>query len=448
MSAENPQFSKKTVWSWAFYDWANSVYATTVMAGFFPIFFKEFCNAGVASEVSTFRLGLANSIASLIILFLAPIMGAIADQTSAKKKFLAMFAFMGATFSCALYFIAQGQWLIAMLLYTTATIGFSGANIFYDALLPLIAPESKLDRVSALGYGMGYLGGGVVLAINTFMVLQPETFGFADAGVAVKVSFVMAGIWWALFTLPLVFVLKEPTFFTESANEHSFLKIIGNSFNQVKVTFSEIRKIRMLFLFLFAYWLYIDGVDTIYRMAVDYGISLGFDSNVMIQALLMVQFVGFPGVILYGYFTRFVGRKMAVFIAIGMYLFVTVWGAFIQTETHFFIIAGIIAFAQGGLQAISRSMYASMIPRSRSAEFFGIYNMLGKFAAVIGPMLMGGVALLLYNMGFEGNTATRGSIMSIALLFIAGGTVFYFVDEQVGRQQVADLYGEEELSED
>ena len=426
---------KKAIFGWSMYDWANSAFATAVMAGFFPIFFKQFWSVGTDTTVSTARLGLANSIASITVALSAPILGAIADKGTSKKKFLLFFAYMGVVMTASLYMVSKGNWPMAVVLYVLASVGFSGGNIFYDALITIVASERKLDFVSALGFSLGYLGGGALFAVNVWMTLSPETFGLENAREAVRFSFLSVSIWWGVFSIPLFLFVQEPA----HGEGKSGVNMVKAGFTQLRETFQEVRHLKTIFLFLVAYWLYIDGVDTIVRMAVDYGISIGFKSNDLIVALLIVQFVGFPAAIGFGYLGGMIGAKRAIFIAITVYLFVSIWGALMQSKNEFYILAITIGLVQGGIQALSRSFFARIIPIERSAEYFGFYNMLGKFAAVIGPVLMGGVGLFVRSMGYSGGIASRVGITSISLLFIAGGTVFYFVDEERGREEARYL---------
>ncbi|UCH80634.1 MAG: MFS transporter [Nitrospiraceae bacterium] len=427
--------NKKAVFGWALYDWANSAFATTVIAGFFPVFFKQYWSAGADTTLSTARLGLANSVAGVVVAVLAPVLGAIADRGSAKKKFLMFFAYMGVVMTSSLYMVSKGEWPLAVMLFVIASVGFSGANIFYDSLITGVASEEKLDFVSALGFSFGYLGGGVLFAFNVWMTLDPATFGFSDAGEAVRFSFLTVGMWWAVFTIPLLLLVKEPM----SNKPLSGRMAIRAGLVQLKSTFHELRHLKTVFLFLSAYWLYIDGVDTIVRMAVDYGMSIGFQSNDLIVALLITQFVGFPSAIGFGYLGGSIGTRKAIFIAIAVYLFVSIWGAFMQSKYEFYILAIIIGLVQGGIQALSRSFYAKIIPLNKSAEYFGFYNMLGKFAAVFGPVVMGGAGLLIKSMGYSSDIASRVSITSISIFFVTGGILFYFVDEHKGREEVKYL---------
>lgn len=403
----------RKVIAWAFYDWANSAYATTVMAGFFPIFLNDYWTpAGTPATDRTFRLGLANSIAGLIIAALAPMLGAIADRGGAKKKFLLFFASMGVVMTAGLHFVAQGNWGVALTLYVLATMGFSGGNVFYDSLLVAVAPRDRFDFVSALGYSLGYLGGGLLFGLNVWMVLHPQNFGFADTSTAVRWAFLMVGLWWAAFTVPLMLFVKEPR---RSSPGLSGWATVKSGFIHLRDTFREVRRLRMVFLFLAAYWLYIDGVDTIVLMAVDYGKSLGFDSNSLITALLITQFVGFPAAIAFGKLGERFGARAGIFLALAVYLGVTVYGYFMDDAREFYVLAVVIGLVQGGVQSLSRSFYARLIPADKAAEFFGFYNMLGKFAAVLGPAIMALVGRL------SGNP--RLPILAIIPLFVLGGVL-------------------------
>jgi UMF1 family MFS transporter len=427
--------NKKAIISWALYDWANSAFATTVMAGFFPLFFKQFWSAGADIQVSTARLGVANSIAGIAVALLAPVLGAIADKGSSRKKFLFFFAYLGVVMTSSLFMVSKGNWATAIIIYVFANVGFSGGNIFYDSLITGVSSEKKLDFVSALGFSFGYLGGGLLFAINVWMILSPHIFGFMNSTEAVKFSFLTVGVWWAVFSIPLFLFVKEP----ERGKPVSGTRAIKAGLIQLRNTLQEVRHMKTIFLFLSAYWLYIDGVDTIIRMAVDYGMSIGFKANDLIVALLITQFVGFPAAIAFGYLGERIGAKRAIFIAIGVYLFVSIWGAFIQDKSEFYILAIMVGLVQGGIQALSRSFYARIIPVTKSAEYFGFYNMLGKFAAVFGPVVMGGAGLLVKSLGYTSDIASRVSITSITIFFILGGILLYFVDEEKGKEEVRYL---------
>ncbi len=440
--------SRKTILGWALYDWANSAFATSVMAGFFPIFFKQYWSLGADAGLSTARLGFGNSLASLLIAALAPVMGAIADRGSARKKFLLTFAYLGVLMTALLYVVGQGQWLLALSVYVAALIGFSGSIVFYDSLLPAVAAEKNVDFVSSLGYSLGYLGGGLLFLINVIMTLTPGTFGLPDAAAAVRVSFLTVALWWGLFSLFTVFwVHDDPVAASQTVGRW---RTVREGLEQLSETFTEIRHLRTVFLFLLAYWFYIDGVDTIIRMAVDYGLSLGFRSTDLITALLAVQFVGFPAALAFGKLGQQWGVRRSIFLAIGMYILITAWGTMISSKAEFYALAVMIALVQGGIQALSRSYYSRLIPVNKAAQYYGFYNMLGKFAAIIGPALMGGVVLLARHILLPpsptaedilatGRLASRWSLGSITLLFAIGGLLLYFVDEQKGRREAQFL---------
>jgi UMF1 family MFS transporter len=432
----------KLIWGWAMYDWANSAFSTTVMAGFFPIFFKQYWSVGADVNQSTAMLGFGNSIASLFVALMAPLLGAIADRGSLKKKFMIFFAYLGVLMTAGLYLVEKGDWMVAIFVYVMGVIGFSGSNIFYDSLLPSVADESKVDSVSSLGFAMGYLGGGLLFLLNVVMTLQPEIFGLADASEAVRWSFVSVAFWWGAFTFITIAWVPEP----EIGNNKRQGSLVSDGFNQLYRTFQEIRHLKTVLLFLLSYWFYIDGVDTIIKMAVDYGISIGFESNDLIIALLIVQFVGFPAALIFGRLGERWGVRPSIFLAIVVYIAVTIWGTMMREKYEFYVLAIVIGLVQGGIQALSRSYYSRLIPKNQAAEYYGFYNMLGKFAAIIGPALMAVVGLTMRNVLMPesptaeqlievGQDASRWSIASIIVLFVIGGTLLFFVDEEKGRAE-------------
>lgn len=409
--------NKKSIYSWALYDWANSAYATTVMAGFFPLFFKAYYSADVDATVSTAQLGIANSISSFIIVLIAPLLGAIADVASMRKRFLFIFAYIGILMSATLALVGEGNWELAAFIYVLGNVGFMGSNTFYDGLLPSVSSDKNVDFVSGLGFALGYLGGGILFALNVWMLQDYTFFGFESEAEAIKASFISVAIWWALFSLPLLL------FVDEKQNLHVEKKaLIKNGYLRLKNTFGKIKKLKGLLLFLVAYWLYIDGVDTIIRMAVDYGMALGFDHGTLILSLLIVQFVGFPATLIFAYLAQKWDTKKAIFLAIAIYFFITIWASMMDQEYEFYILAVMIALVQGGIQALSRSYYSKMIPLHHSAEFFAFYNFLGKFAAILGPLLVASVALI--------SGSSRIAMASIAIFFVLGAILLYFVDEK------------------
>lgn len=419
---------KRAIYSWAMYDWANSAFSTTVVAGFFPVFFKQYWCVGADVTTTTLRLGTVNSIASIVVALFAPLLGAIADHSSAKRRFLLFFAVMGIVMTGALFFVQQGEWLVAALVYAAAYVGFASANSFYDALLLTVAPRERVDWVSALGYALGYLGGGLLFAVNVAMTLKPSLFGLRDSAEAVRISFLSVGIWWAVFSIPVMIFVKEP-----AAGKAPLTARIRAGLAQLGKTLARVRALKMLALFLVGYWFYIDGLFTVTKMAVDYGLSLGFRSEALIVALLITQFVGFPAAIAFGKLGERIGAKGGIYLGLSVYIVACIGGALMKSEAHFYVLAVTIGLVLGGVQTLSRSLFARMVPPGRAAEFFGFYNMLGKFAAIIGPVLMGWAAVLTGNPRF--------SVLSIIVLFVIGLVLLSRVDVKAGQRAAAELEG-------
>ena len=401
--------NRRAIWSWAFIDWANSAFAIVVMTAFFPLFFKDYwCDVpGMTSERSTSYLGYANTLSSLVIALLAPLLGSIADQGNGKKKFLFGFTLLGAAATAALPLAAKGDYVLAATLYAIAALGFSGNNMFSDALLTDVAEPRHYDRISALGYAMGYVGSGGLFGLCALAVKDPPKFGFAGPVAAVSAGFLVTAGWWLLFTVPaLLWVRETPA--TPAAGGGSALT---RGFRQFAATFREIRHQRHILFFLGGYILYIDGVNTVIKMAVDFGKAIGLDSGGMLLALIVTQFVAFPAAIVFGRIGEKFGAKRGIMLGIVVYAGVCVFATQMTTQREFFLMAVVIGLVQGGVQSLSRSYFARLIPAEKGGEYFGFYNMLGKFAAVLGPTLMGVTALL---------TDSRTSILSLLLLFGGG----------------------------
>ena len=405
--------NKKTVISWALYDWANSAFAVTVIAGFFPIFLKLYWAAEVSPQESTYYLGLANSSAGLILFIFAPILGAISDHSQSKKRFLFFFSYLGILTCSGLAFIAKGNWQWALSLYILAFIGFTQGETFYNSLLTSVATIKQLDFISSLGYASGYIGGGLFFLFSVIMYLKPEWFGIASSVTSIKLSFILVGIWWALFSLPIFLLFKEK----KLGGARGVFSSISQGIKQLKNTAKQIKQHKKIFYFLIAYWFYIDGATTLIKMAVDYGVALGFPPSSLIIALLLVQFVAFPATLLYYKFGQFIGVKRAILLAILAYSVATVLGAFISTPLHFYLLAIVIGCFQGGLFALSRSYYAKLIPQNQEGEFFGFFSMWTRFASLLGPFLVGIVAK------YSGNS--RIAILAIVILFLIGAFLFY-----------------------
>jgi UMF1 family MFS transporter len=405
----------KPVVAWALYDWANSAFATTVMAGFFPLFFQKYWSVGVDPTATTARLGYANALAGFALAVLAPVLGAIGDRGGRRKQFLFAWTLLGVGATGALYFVGQGQWGTAALLFVLGSMGFNGGIVFNDSLMLDVAKPEEFDRVSALGYSAGYLGGGLLFLINVVMYLKPQMFGLRDGAQAVLASFMTVAVWWFVFTLPLMFRVREqhrgPTLPVGDAIRTGFRELAG--------TIAHVRQYRTIVLFLLAYWFYIDGVNTIIKMAIDFGLSIGLEASSLLTALLVTQFVGFPAALFFGWLGDRIGPRRGILIGIGVYAAITFYAYFLDTEAEFFALAVAVGLVQGGVQSLSRSLFGRLVPEGKNAEFFGFFNMMGKFAAFLGPLLMAITAGVTRN--------PRLSIVSLVLLFVIGGVLLWRV---------------------
>ena len=409
----------KSVWSWALYDWANSAFATTVMAGFFPIFFKSYWASDLSDAESTFAIGSVNSLVGLLIAFSAPVLGAFADAGDSKRKFLFSFAFLGIITTGYLFFIPDSSWKIAIIFYGLGVIGFSGANVFYDSLLVTVSKEEERNRTSALGFSLGYLGGGILFLLNVIMFLSPNWFGLESQIEAVLWSFMSVALWWLIFSLPIYLNVKEPT---QSSSGKSVNRIITEAFSSLLNTARSIKEYKSAVIFLLAYFLYMDGVDTIIRMATSYGSDIGLSATSMIQALLLTQFVGFPATLVFGYYADKFGYKYSLSFAIIVYIFVVLFSSQMDTALEFYVVACVVGLVQGGVQAISRSFFSTLIPTNKAAEFFGFYNFIGKSSVFIGPFMVSGIALVSGSPSY--------GILSLLILFIPGLILLWMVPDK------------------
>jgi len=409
----------KSAWSWALYDWANSAFATTVMAGFFPIFFKSYWASDLSDAESTFAIGSVNSLVGLLIAFSAPVLGAFADAGDSKRKFLFSFAFLGIITTGYLFFIPDSSWKLAVIFYGLGVIGFSGANVFYDSLLVTVSKEEERNRTSALGFSLGYLGGGILFLLNVIMFLYPNWFGLESQIDAVLWSFMSVALWWFIFSLPIYLNVKEPT---QSSSGKSVNRIITEAFSSLLNTARSIKEYKSAVIFLLAYFLYMDGVDTIIRMATSYGSDIGLSATSMIQALLLTQFVGFPATLVFGYYADKFGYKYSLSFAIIVYIFVVLFSSQMDTALEFYVVACVVGLVQGGVQAISRSFFSTLIPTNKAAEFFGFYNFIGKSSVFIGPFMVSGIALVTGSPSY--------GILSLLILFIPGLILLWMVPDK------------------
>jgi UMF1 family MFS transporter len=411
--------------AWAMYDWANSAFATTIITAIFPIYFTAVAGADLAPGEATRLLARTTTIALAVTAVLAPRLGAIADILPVKKRLLGVFMLIGSLASAGLFFIYEGAWLPAAVLFALGNIGFAASLTFYDSLLPHLASTDEVDRVSTAGYALGYLGGGILLALNVAWILSPGTFGLRDAGQASRLSFLSVAIWWILFSLPLFRTVPEPAI-PASAASRSAVDAVRTAFRGLIRTLRDLRRYKHALLLLIAFVIYSDGIGTIIRMATSYGTEIGLRQSSLITAILLVQFVGIPFAFLFGMLAGRIGAKTSIFIALAVYVLITIMGYYMETERDFYVLALLVAAVQGGSQALSRSLFASMIPRDRSSEFFGFFSVFEKFGAIAGPA------------AFEMTSATTGSsrsaILSVMVFFVAGAILLAMVNVKEGQR--------------
>lgn len=405
----------RKVVAWALYDWANSAFALSVLAVLFPIFLGSYWSASDSGAEVTARLGLITATSALVVSIIAPVLGAIADSGGYRKRFLIFLAVTGASMTAALALPGEGAWPWALALYLFASIGFYGSTVFYDSLLVDVAKPEDYDVVSTLGYALGYLGGALLLALHVWMLRSPETFGMQGSASVIKFAFFSVGVWWAFFLLPLIMYVPE-----ESKPAQQIRGAIRSAFRELSATISHIRQYNNIVKFLIAYWLYVGGVFTVISMAANYGQRLGFNDSDLVLAFMITNLAGFPATLLYGLLGKKFGARKGIYLALSIYVVVSCWAVFMTDIRQFFVMAIIVGCIQGGVQGLSRSFYATLIPQDQPGEFFGFYNMMTKFSHVIGPMLVGVSAML----------SDSPAIVLIVLipLFIGGGLLLTRVD--------------------
>lgn len=403
--------------SWALYDWANSAYTLTVTTAIFPLYFKAAtAELGVSGAQSTVIWANANGFTSLIVALMAPILGTIADYYGFKKRLFLAFLTLGISACLLLGFIPQSQWVLLLAVYMFSAIGFSGGNIFYDAFLVDVTEDERMDSVSTTGYALGYIGSTIPFIVAMAIVLLSSSGVLPfDGYTTPKIAFVITAMWWLVFSLPMVKNVKQVH---GIAREGHFIK---NSFARLSKTFGNIRRYRPAFMFLIAYFFYIDGVDTIIRMASSYGADLGVDSNTLLIILLVTQFVAFPSALTFGALARRFKGKIMLYVAIVAYTLICIYAYFMTSAREFWVLAIAVGLFQGGIQALSRSYFAKLIPKEKANEFFGFYNIFGKFAAIMGPFLMA-LAITI-----TGNS--KYGVLSLILLFLIGGYLLTRVKE-------------------
>ncbi len=430
-SPERNRAHAREVRGWCLYDWASSAFVTTVVAALFPPFFRGLATgAGVPGAMATAYWGYTTAMAVLLVALAAPVLGALADHVGGLKRFVAAFAVPGMLATAALTLPGPGSWQAAAAIFVAASIGFEGANVFYDALLPHVARGDSIDRISTRGYALGYLGGGCLLALNALWVMQPGLFGLSGTDAAVRLSFASAAVWWAVFSVPFFRHVSEPAGARQRGPVHVARADapvgLRAAFARLTQTLRDLRRYRQLLLFLAAFWVYNDGIGTIIKMATAYGDEIGIGLTDMVAALILTQFVGIPCSLLFGRLAGRIGAKRAILLALSVYLLVCGGGYFMRTAAHFYMLALAVGAVQGGAQGLSRSLFGAMVPRHKSAEFFGFYTTSARVAGIAGPLVFGLVS------GLTG--ASRLSIAALMIFFLAGGLLLAKVDVQAGRR--------------
>jgi UMF1 family MFS transporter len=423
--------------AWALYDWAISAVQTTIVTAVFPIYFVKVAGAGLPAGGATQRLATINTVALLLIAVASPMLGAISDYGAMKKRLLATFMGVGVAAVAGMFFIHTGDLGLASTLFILAMIGATGSFVFYEALLPHLAGPDEIDRVSTAGYAIGYLGGGLLLALNLAWIQKPEWFGLphgaglgeSAATLPVRLAFLSVAAWWVLFSLPLFRRVAEPPR-TLEPDERSGESRVRAAFTRLGETFRELRGYRQAFLMMVAFFVYNDGIGTIIKMATAYGAELGIGQSALIGAILLVQFIGIPCSFLFGALAGRIGAKQSIFLGLLAYTAISILGYFMTSATHFYTLAALVGVVQGGTQALSRSLFASMIPTHKSGEFFGFWSVFEKFAGIFGPLIFAGT--------IAATGSSRNAILSVIVFFAAGAAILAFVDPEEGRRAAAE----------
>ena len=399
---QNKEYKKK-VDSWAMYDWANSAFYVVIVTAIFPVYFSKVAGAGLEGNLPTIYWGYATSISMLLCVCLLPILGAIADYSAFKKKFLAVCVSIGTIATALLFFVKSGNWLIGAVIFVIANLAVSCGDTFYNSLLPNVAPKEDMDRVSSKGFALGYLGGALLLFIDIMLIQL-----LADKELASRLSFLSVAIWWAVFSIPLFRNVDEEHLIEKKTSAN----LIGAGFKRLFNTVKDIKNHKNLLLFLIAFWFYNDGIGTLYRMAAIYGAEIGISTTALVGTLLMTNFIGMPFTIAYGWMASKIGTKKSIYVGLVIYTLISFYGPFIEHSWQFWLLGFFVGMVQGGTQALSRSLFASLIPKDKSAEFFGFYGVSAKFAGILGPLVFALIS------GFFGSS--RASFISVAIFFIIG----------------------------
>jgi MFS transporter, UMF1 family len=414
------------------YDWAVSAVQTTIMVAVFPLYFVDIAKLDLPESRATQAIATANTIVAIVLAVLSPVLGAVSDYVAAKKRMLGASMIVGAAAVAGMFFVQQGDYRMALVLFVISLIGATASTVFYDALLPHIASEDEIDRVSSAGYAIGYIGGGLLLALNLAWILKPQWFGLptgpnlsdADRTLPTRLALLSVAIWWVVFSIPLFRRVPEPPR-TREADEGRGGNVLVVPFVRVAETFRALRGYKHAFLMLLAFMIYNDGIQTIQKMATVYGKEMGIANSVLITAILVVQFVGVPFAFLFGAIANRIGAKRAIFIGLLVYAGISILGYYMRTAAHFVLLAAMVATVQGGTQALSRSLFASLIPTHKSGEFFGFYSVFEKFASIFGP--------LLFWVTIATTGSSRNAILSVILFFAIGALVLSRVRVKEGQ---------------
>lgn len=415
--------------AWAMYDWANSAFMTTIIAAIFPVYFSSVAAIDLSPTQKLSRFSFITAVALTIVAVISPVLGAVADYAGIKKKLLAAFLGLGVVATGCMYFIGRGDWVLASVLFILGNIGVSGSFVFYDSLLPHIARDDELDRVSSAGYALGYLGGGLLLALNVAWILRPNWFGIGGQDVAARLSFLSVAIWWLGFSIPLFLKVPEPPRNLEP-DEKLGTGVFLVAFGRVGETFRELRVFKNAFIMLVAFLIYNDGIGTIIRIAAAYAGAMQIPQKHIISAILLVQFIGIPFAFLFGDLAGRIGAKRAIFLALVVYTGISVLGYSMKSVWEFYLLSVLVGMVQGGSQALSRSMFASMIPRHKSSEFFAFFGIFEKFAGIIGPMI--------FSIATAATSSGRLAILSVIAFFVVGGGLLRLVNVAEGQRIARD----------
>jgi UMF1 family MFS transporter len=423
---------KKAIFGWCMYDWANSAFATSILAAILPVYFATLVpEEGIAVQWGTLKIttqasalwAYGVSFSCFVTALTAPILGALADFAGYKKRFLFGFTYVGATLTSLLYFVQEGDYWLCLGLFMAANIGFAGSITFYNAFLPEVAPEEKLDWVSGKGYAFGYIGGGLLLAIHMLIINYHEGLGIPDRSLSIRISLSSVGIWWGLFAIPLFLWVPEVKRPYNQRQKFSYLK---SGFIRFFRTLRSFRNYQDLLWFLVAFLIYNDGIQTVIAMAAIFGkTALGLDTGTLIGTLLMTQFVAFPGALMFAKLAQRIQPKSAIIITLMLWIGIVTYAYFLRSAVEFWILGGLVGLVLGGSQAISRSLYAQLIPRARPAEFFGFFSISAKFASIFGPLVFGLITDLSEN--------PRNAIVSLVLFFVVGMILLSRVNMERGR---------------